>query len=107
MNFKGKTHSEKSNFSFHFIGVDIRCDGGLTLALALWSRSAVLLDLNRGSDALVDIQSAIDNGLDDVKKQLEYYVRLAKANASKYTTEILCVTTLSIYIHFLCDLNGI
>lgn len=51
--------------------------------MALWSRSAVLLDLNRGSDALFDIQSAIDNGLDDLKKQLEYYVRLAKANASK------------------------
>lgn len=75
--------------------------------MALWSRSAVLLDLNRGSDALVDIQSAIDNGLDDVKKQLEYYVRLAKANASKYTTGILCVTTSSIYIHFLCDFNEI
>lgn len=51
--------------------------------MALWSRSAVLLDLNRGSDALVDIQSAIDNGLDDLKKQLEYFIRLARANASK------------------------
>lgn len=67
----------------HLKGMDIRHDAGLTLALALWSRSAVLLDLNRGCDALVDIQSAIDNGLDDLKNQLEYYVRLAKANASK------------------------
>lgn len=73
------------NFS-HFKGVDIRHDAGLTLAQALWSRSAVLLDLNRGCDALADIQSAIDNGL-DLKKQLEYYVRLARANASKYTID--------------------
>lgn len=64
-------------------GIDIQHDGGLTLAFALWSRSAVLIDLNRGFDAIVDIQCAIDNGLDDVKKQLEYYVRLAKANARK------------------------
>lgn len=64
-------------------GVDIRHDAGLTLAMAFWSRSAVLLDLNRGCDALVDIQCAIDNGLDDLKKQPEYYARLAKANASK------------------------
>lgn len=62
----------------------MRYDGGLSLALAFWSRSAVLLDLNRGNDALADIQCAIDNGLDDVKKQLDYYVRMAKANSSKY-----------------------
>lgn len=67
-------------------GVDIRYDGGLSLALAFWSRSAVLLDLNRGADALVDIQCAIDNGLDELKKQCEYYARLAKANASKCLT---------------------
>lgn len=64
-------------------GVDIRFDAGFSLALAFWSRSAVLLDLNRGSDALVDIQCAIDNGLDDLKKQHEYYARLAIANARK------------------------
>lgn len=52
--------------------------------MSFWSRAAILLDLNRGDDALVDIQCAIDNGLDDVKKQLEYFVRLAKANASMY-----------------------
>lgn len=68
---------------FLFEGVDIRFDAGFSLALAFWSRSAVLLDLNRGSDALVDIQCAIDNGLDDLKKQHEYYARLAKANARK------------------------
>lgn len=67
-----------------FEGTDIRFDSGLTLAMSFWSRAAVLLDLNRGDDALFDIQCAIDNGLDDVKKQLEYYVRLAKANASMY-----------------------
>lgn len=72
----------KSNFTF--AGVDKQIDEGMSLGLALWSRSAVLLDLNRGDDALVDIQSAVDNGLDDAKKQLDYYVRLAKANASKY-----------------------
>lgn len=66
-----------------YTGVDVRYDAGMSLALALWSRSAVLLDLNRGSDALVDMQCAIDNGLDDIKKQLDYYVRLTKANASK------------------------
>lgn len=72
-------------------GIDIRYDGGLSLALALWSRSAVLLDLNRGNDALADIQFAIDNGLDDVKKHHEYYVRMAKANASKlhYATKFI------------------
>lgn len=69
-------------------GVDIRCDAGFSLALAFWSRSAVLLDLNRGSDALVDIQCAIDNGLDELKKQHEYYARLAKANARKLHTSI-------------------
>lgn len=69
---------------FYFVeGVDIRFDSGLSLALALWSRSAVLLDLNRGTDALVDIQCAIDNGLEDLKKQHEYYARLARANARK------------------------
>lgn len=68
----------------HHSGIDVRSDGGLSLALALWSRSAVLLDLNRGNDALADIQCAIDNGLDDVKKHLDYYVRMTKANASKY-----------------------
>lgn len=64
-------------------GLDIQHDAGLTLAMAFWSRSAVLLDLNRGSDALVDIQCAIDNGFDELKKQHEYYARLAKANACK------------------------
>lgn len=57
-------------------------DGGLTLALAFWSRSAVLLDMRRADDALVDIQCAIDNGYDAIKTHLEYYIRLAKANAS-------------------------
>lgn len=71
----------------NYSGIDIRYDGGLSLALALWSRSAVLLDLNRGDDALADIQCAIDNGLDNVKKKLDYYVRMAKANASKYLME--------------------
>lgn len=61
----------------------MRYDGGLTLALAFWSRSAVLIELCQGSEALVDIQCAIDNGLENLKKQLEYYVRLAKANARK------------------------
>ena len=85
----------------HFKGVDIRQDAGFSLAKALWSRSAVLLDLNRGNDALADIQSAIDNGLDDLKKQPEYYVRLARANASKCTRWILCIQRHSLHIRFL------
>lgn len=72
-------------------GVDIRFDAGFSLALAFWSRSAVLLDLNRGSDALVDIQCAIDSGLDDLKKQHEYYARLAKANARKLNVQCVMV----------------
>lgn len=68
---------------FIFEGNDIRFDGGLTLALAFWSRSAVLLQLNRGADALVDIQCAIDNGLEQIKSKPEYFARLAKANARK------------------------
>lgn len=83
-------HSIKKSSCFHYIflslvpkGVDIRFDAGFSLALAFWSRSAVLLDLNRGSNALDDIQCAIDNGLDDLKKQHEYYARLAIANARK------------------------
>lgn len=64
-------------------GNDLRFDGGLTLATAYWSRSAVLLQLNRGADALVDIQCAIDNGLEPIKTKPEYFARLAKANARK------------------------
>lgn len=71
------------NWISNFKGVDIQHDAGLSLALALWSRSAVLLDLHRPNDALNDMQCAIDNGLDELKKQVEYYVRLAKANASE------------------------
>lgn len=74
---------ERLNCVFHSKGVDIRYDAGLSLALAYWSRSAVLLDLNRGAEALVDIQCAIDNGLDDLKKQPDYYARMARAHASK------------------------
>lgn len=68
---------------YYFEGIDLRYDGGLTLALAFWSRSAVLLQLNRGADALVDIQCAIDNGLEPIKAKPEYFARLAKGNARK------------------------
>lgn len=78
--------------SFYYIeGIDLRYDGGLTLALAFWSRSAVLLQLNRGADALVDIQCAIDNGLEPIKAKPEYFARLAKGNARKLkSAEIFC-----------------
>lgn len=71
--------------SYYFLlsGVDLRYDGGLSLALALWSRSSVLIELNRHEDALVDIQCAIENGLNDIKKTSEYFIRLAKAYARK------------------------
>lgn len=64
-----------------FKGIDLRYDGGLSLALAFWSRSLALLELNRGDDALVDIQCAIENGLNDIKKTSQYFIRLAKAYA--------------------------
>lgn len=76
------------NVGFYFSqGNDLRYDGGLTLATAYWSRSAVLLQLNRGADALVDIQCAIDNGLEPIKTKPEYFARLAKANARKLNAE--------------------
>ena len=61
-----------------------RIDAGLSLALALWCRSSVLLELGNGHDALADIQFAIDNGLQQAKQRHEYYLRLAKANACAY-----------------------
>lgn len=75
--------SKADYMNSNFKGVDLQHDAGLSLALAFWSRSAVLLDLHRPSDALVDMQCAIDNGLGELKKQVEYYIRLAKANASE------------------------
>lgn len=78
---------ESNSFSFSFYifcpGEDIRFDGGFSLAMAFWTRSTVLLQLNRGADALVDIQCAIDNGLESIKSKPEYFARLAKANARK------------------------
>lgn len=62
-------------------GADLRYDGGLSMGLALWGRSAVLIELGRGEEALVDIQQAIENGLGEIKKKSEYFVRLAKAYA--------------------------
>lgn len=62
----------------------MRYDGGLSLAFALWSRSSVLLKLKHGAEALVDIQSAIDNGLEQVKKTPEYFKRLATAYAREF-----------------------
>lgn len=62
--------------------VDLTADGGLTLALALWSRAAVLLELGNGQAALSDLQYSLVCGL-PAKEHGSYYVRLAKANACK------------------------
>lgn len=58
-------------------------DAGLSLAYAFWSRSAVLLELKNGQNAIIDMQCAIENGLEKVKEDFEYYKRLTIANARK------------------------
>lgn len=58
--------------------------------MAHWFRSAILLQLNRPADALVDIQCAIDNGLERYKSKPEYFGRLAKANAREFAFVQIC-----------------
>lgn len=74
--------------SFRHIDADIRCDAGLTLAYAFWSRSSVLLALKNGQSALIDMQCAIANGFEQIKKDFEYYKRLAIANARKLNNKL-------------------
>lgn len=50
----------------------------MSLALALWNRSKLLLELGEGDKAIQDLQYALKNKF-NVKHQPEYYWRLAKA----------------------------
>lgn len=59
-------------------------DGGLSLALALWARSSVLLELDEGELAVQDLQYAVKNNF-PIKHRPEYYWRLAKCYARKYS----------------------
>lgn len=75
----------------------MQSEGGMHLALALWSRSGVLLELNSGAAALSDLQYSLECGL-PAKQHGAYYLRLARANASelnsifeKFTIENHCV----------------
>lgn len=60
--------------------VELQIDGGLSLALALWSRSAALLELGDGKNAISDLQHSLTCGL-PAKQHGAYYLRLARANA--------------------------
>lgn len=69
------------------LAADLQSEGGMHLALALWSRSGVLLELKSGAAALSDLQYSLECGLPS-KQHSAYYLRLARANASelKYWT---------------------
>ncbi|XP_053681108.1 SET and MYND domain-containing protein 4 [Anopheles nili] len=61
-------------------GVDRFIDKGLTLALALWTRSEVFIRMLDGKHALQDLQLAAKCGL-PVKQNADYYARVAKCYA--------------------------
>lgn len=58
-------------------------DNGLTLCLALMTRSEVFYKLNDGTNGLNDIQLATKYGL-PVKNNAEYYAKIAKLYARKF-----------------------
>ncbi len=64
-------------FWFTFQDADIEVDNGLTLALALLTRSEVFLRMLDGEHGLSDLQLAVKCGL-PVKENAEYYAKLAK-----------------------------
>jgi SET and MYND domain-containing protein 4 len=64
-------------------GVDKLLDNGLTLALALWNRSEVLIRLLDGEHGLKDLQMSAKAGF-QVKQNAQYYARLAKCYTCKY-----------------------
>lgn len=70
------------NIVVYGLAADLQSDGGLHLALALWSRSGVLLELGNGPGALTDLQYSLECGL-PAKQHAAYYLRLARANASE------------------------
>lgn len=80
--------------------VDTHVDGGLSLAFALWTRSAVLLELGDGKSAISDLQHSITCGL-PAKQHGAYYLRLARANARKiqiYGGKIILFNNLFFFI---------
>jgi SET and MYND domain-containing protein 4 len=61
-------------------GVDKLVDNGLTLALALWNRSEVLIRSLDGQHALKDLQICAKVGF-QAKQNPQYYARMAKCYA--------------------------
>lgn len=72
-----------------FADVDRDIDNGLTLCLALMTRSEVFFKMNDGLNGLNDLQLAVKYGL-PVKNNPEYYAKLAKFYACKCSLP-LCV----------------
>lgn len=69
------------------------------LALSLWSRSGVLLELGNGPQALTDLLYAVECGL-PAKQHAAYYLRLSRAHASEYSLILYSVGT---YIHIVIN----
>ncbi|XP_055384108.1 SET and MYND domain-containing protein 4 [Condylostylus longicornis] len=59
-------------------GADKEIDGGLTLALALWQRSSILIEMGEGERALADLKLTTTFGL-NTKQNPEFYIKMAKA----------------------------
>ncbi|XP_055914079.1 SET and MYND domain-containing protein 4 [Eupeodes corollae] len=60
--------------------IDLSVDGGLTLALAFWTRALILLDMGNGEAALSDLKLAANYGVES-KSSVDYYLKMAKAYA--------------------------
>lgn len=71
-----------------FADVDKDIDNGITLALALMTRSEVFFKLNDGFNGLNDLQLAVKYGL-PVKNNPEYYAKLAKFYACEFIVQLL------------------
>ena len=74
--------------NFPFADVDKDIDNGLTLALALMTRSEVFFKMNDGFNGLNDLQLAVKYGL-PVKNNPEYYAKLAKFYACELPASIV------------------
>lgn len=59
-----------------WLGVDLLTDAGRSLALSLWGRSQVLMELGELTAALADLQLALKEGLPD-KYRPELYLRMS------------------------------
>lgn len=68
--------------------VDPSVDDGITLAKALWSRSAVLVALKKGDLALSDLKASQEAGI-SVKDNPDYYWRMGQCYSCKKVI-ILC-----------------